>query len=298
MNNKFLDFLNKKNCFKLILGANNQDIKAIDELVEVYYKAGCRFFDISASSDIFNILNNKYNDIFICISIGVSDDMHFSKCKINNDKCTKCKKCFDVCIQNAIDKDFKIQNEKCIGCNKCKNLCPNNAIENYFSQNDWDFELLNKAPCAELHISTNNKQEIYSKFKMLHENYNGIISICLNRKMLSDNEIKETVFNLLSINKNIIIQADGNPMSGGCDDYNTTLQAIACGDFIRKNFRDIPLFLSGGTNSNTAKLAKMLDVEITGVSIGSYARHIVNIQNSMQDKINSAKNLIESVSNV
>lgn len=299
MSGNFFDFLNNKNCFKLILGANNQDTVSVIEIADIYYKAGCRFFDISLSKEIFNALNDKYKDIFICISVGVSDDIHFSKCEIISDKCIKCEKCFDVCIQNAINKDFKIQKEKCVGCNKCKVVCSQNAIENYQCNRRWDFELLNQAPCVELHISTRNKDEIYSKFKLLSENYNGVISICLNRKMLSDSEIIEVLSEMLKINnKNIIIQADGNPMSGGCDDYNTTLQAVACGDLIRKNFKNIQLFLSGGTNSNTAKLAKIFGVDITGVSIGSYARKILNNQNSMQDKINSARCLIESVTNV
>ena len=34
----------------------------------------------------------------------------------------------------------------------------------------------------------------------------------------------------------LIIQADGYPMSGGEDDYNTTLQAVATADVINKAF--------------------------------------------------------------
>ena len=34
----------------------------------------------------------------------------------------------------------------------------------------------------------------------------------------------------------MIIQADGYPMSGGEDDYNTTLQAVATADVINKAF--------------------------------------------------------------
>ena len=37
-------------------------------------------------------------------------------------------------------------------------------------------------------------------------------------------------------NGKVIIQADGYPMSGGQDDYNTTLQAVACADVINKKF--------------------------------------------------------------
>jgi hypothetical protein len=71
-------------------------------------------------------------------------------------------------------------------------------------------------------------------------------------------------------------------MSGGKDDYNTTLQAISIADVIQKNlkavdkrFVKLPILLSGGTNGQTAELARLCGVPYQGVSLGTHARKIV-----------------------
>ena len=94
-------------------------------------------------------------------------------------------------------------------------------------------------------------------------------------------------------------------ISGGEDDFNTTLQAVACADVINKKFNmrinkkekketsgkaalkskrfykrmdtrsSIPILLSGGTNSLSRKLSEMSGVRCNGIAIGTYARDIV-----------------------
>jgi hypothetical protein len=89
----------------------------------------------------------------------------------------------------------------------------------------------------------------------------------------------------------LIIQSDGYPMSGGEDDFNTTLQAIATADVLNKRFNmklrksknvliykkknEVNQLLSGGTNSLTAVLADQVGVKFQGVSLGTFARKIV-----------------------
>ena len=73
----------------------------------------------------------------------------------------------------------------------------------------------------------------------------------------------------------MIVQADGTPMSGGRDDYNTTLQAIATADIVSKLNLPVHILLSGGTNSKSIELSKLSGVPTAGVSIGTFARHLV-----------------------
>ena len=82
----------------------------------------------------------------------------------------------------------------------------------------------------------------------------------------------------------LIIQADGYPMSGGEDDYNTTLQAVATADVINKAFnmelnkRKKKIVYKKNrevTNSLTLNLAKQSGVNIQGVCIGTFARNII-----------------------
>jgi hypothetical protein len=92
-------------------------------------------------------------------------------------------------------------------------------------------------------------------------------------------------------------------MSGGEDDYNTTLQAISTADIINKKFniridkksvskdsskvitskvyrphshhQGVYIVLSGGTNSKSKELANMAGVRCNGVAIGTYARGVI-----------------------
>jgi hypothetical protein len=100
--------------------------------------------------------------------------------------------------------------------------------------------------------------------------------MCLDRSELSDNHLAARVRQAGEIvGERLIIQADGAPMSGGSDDFNTTLQAVACADIVRKSKTQAKILLSGGTNSKTVELAQMCGVKFHGVSIGTFARNLV-----------------------
>ena len=91
-------------------------------------------------------------------------------------------------------------------------------------------------------------------------------------------------------NDRLIIQADGIPMSGGTDDFNTTLQAISIADIINKDlklkdkkFKKLPILISGGTNSHTGDLARQCGVNFSGITIGTHAR--ATVKNYLKDEI-------------
>jgi hypothetical protein len=101
-----------------------------------------------------------------------------------------------------------------------------------------------------------------------------------------------------------IIQADGVPMSGGSNDYKTTLQAVAMAEIIQNANLPVYLTLSGGTNSKTMELCHQCNIYPNGVAIGSFARKIIkqyldtpdfwknaDVQNKA---VNSARELIKS----
>ena len=102
-----------------------------------------------------------------------------------------------------------------------------------------------------------------------------------------------------------IIQADGFPMSGGDDDYKTTLQAVATAEIVQNAKLPVYLMLSGGTNSKTTELAQMCGINYNAVAVGSYARKIVKkyIERSnfwtnhkiTEDALNTIKPLVDSI---
>jgi hypothetical protein len=145
----------------------------------------------------------------------------------------------------------------------------------------------------ELHAAVAEDGSIMKEWQMISEiNPDNHISMCLDRLHLSNFAFENRVEKAKEIaGDRLIIQSDGYPMSGGEDDYNTTLQAVATADILNKRFNmkirkktntliykkkiEINQLLSGGTNSLTAVLAKQAGVKFQGSSLGTFARQIV-----------------------
>lgn len=279
------DLLETKSCFKLVCGAGNEDAKEVEKLVALYAKAGCRFFDLSASLDIINaaklgLKHANVDDAYLCVSVGIKGDPHVNKAQIDVEKCIGCGQCDEICPQKAI-RYHKIKKVRCIGCNKCAKVCPKKAIS-YVSQ---DVDLSEVLPplieagidCIELHAMGLDMDEITQKWTYIKENFTGMLSVCTSRAQLSDEGLLKRIKTMIEgLNPySVIVQADGFPMSGGVDDYKTTLQAVATAEIVQNENLPVYILLSGGTNSKTAELAQMCGIQYHGISIGSYARKIV-----------------------
>ncbi len=285
--NKLKKYIKNKNSFKLILGANNENYETITKYIALYSLAGCKFFDINASKEALfaakkGLEYSKKEDCFICISVGGNNDPHFKKCKINEDNCKSCKKCICECPQDAISLDCNkviINEKKCIGCLKCLNICKYNAIQTYQKKVEFEniiSELKHECDCIEFHIVSDDIDDIDKKWDYLCQNFDGILSICTNRDVFTNKSLVLQIKKMISKNPDkTIIQADGAPMSGGKDDFNTTLQAIATADILLKAEIDVPIIVSGGTNTKTNELAELCKVNIDGIAVGSFARKIV-----------------------
>ncbi len=279
------EVLEAKNCFKLVCGAGNEDAKEVEKLVAIYAKAGCRFFDLSASEEIIDAARRGLefagvNDAYLCVSVGIKNDPHVNKAVVDYKKCISCCSCDEVCPQGAI-KYAKVKKYKCIGCGRCAKICPKGAIS-YVSEEKDLHEVLpplieKGIDCIEFHAMGLNDDEILQKWNYINEIYSGILSLCTSRGKLSDEKLVERVKKLTSVRQpyTTIIQADGFPMSGGKDDFKTTLQAVATAEIVQNENLPVYLLLSGGTNSKTAELAKLCGINVNGVSVGSFARKIV-----------------------
>jgi len=206
----------------------------------------------------------------------------------------------DICPQDAIYfKDFiRVDAQKCIGCEKCK--CENISYNSFHTQNfKEELEKVKKykVDIIELHIATFDMEDIFYKWNTLCEYYSGVLSICADRSKYSDEDLLKLLSEMIEIagKERVIIQADGNPMSGGEDTYQSTLQAIACAGLMKD--LGVPVFISGGTNSKTAQLAQQCNVRYNGITIGSYARKIVkNLDHLLYyEAVNAAKALVDSV---
>ena len=319
-----LDVLREKRCFKLICGAENEDEQEVERLVTIYSLAGCTMFDLSANVKIVDAAKRGLersgikNDRYLCVSVGTKGDSHISKAVINPKNCIKCGLCKRVCPQNTIienENSYEVNLSHCIGCNKCHNICPQNTIEMKYEIKDFKKilpPLIDAGiDCIEFHISTDDDDEIFTKWEYIKEIFSGNLSICINRSKCSDeviiNRLKKMIEGMPPYS--ITVQADGIPMSGGIDNYNSTLQAIAMADIIEKSNLPVNILISGGTNSKSTELAKLCQVNIDGISMGSYARKLIKDYIKREDffenkeifneALNLAKNLVNiSLSNL
>lgn len=278
------ELLKTKHCFKLICGAGNEDSEEVRRLVYLYALAGCRFFDLSANVEVVDAaleaINKAGVDAYVAVSIGIKGDPHTNKAVINYEKCVNCGSCEAVCPQGAIHY-VKIKKTKCIGCGKCWKVCPRNAISYVTEEKKLDEVLppiLAKGiDCIELHVDGHDENEIFSKWHYLNENFDGLLSICISRGKMGDETLVNRIKTMIEGRKpySTIIQADGFPMSGGNDNYKSTLQAVATAEIVQNAKLPVYLMLSGGTNEKTAELAQICEINYNAIAVGSYARKIV-----------------------
>ncbi len=305
--------LNDSKYFKLVCGAGNEDAEEVKRLTILYTLAGAKGMDVSANIEVvrscmegidiaFDLAKEFGVNLtvrpFIMVSVGMPGDRHVRKSYINLDVCLKCDLCIPVCPTDAIPESLVVIKDKCIGCGNCSAICPRNDIIHYEHNERKLRELLPKcleagAEQIELHAAVAEDESIMQEWKMINEvNPNNHNSMCLDRLHLSNFAFENRVEKAREIaGERLIIQSDGYPMSGGEDDFNTTLQAIATADVLNKRFNmklrkakniliykkenEVNQLLSGGTNSLTAVLAKQVGVKFQGSSLGTFARKIV-----------------------
>lgn len=328
------NLLDERNCFKLVCGAGNEDAREVEKLVALYSQAGCEFFDLSAKPEIIDAAKRALQGRkgYLCVSVGIKGDPHVRKAKIDYEKCRGCHKCEEICPQKAILIDTSSHyaehvrqiygrelnpselrtklTARCIGCGKCHQVCKNNAIS-FVSENKDLKEVLPQLiekgiDCIELH-AMGEADDWLEKWEYINSVYDGILSVCTARGHLSEKKMIERIEQMIKNRKpfTTIVQADGFPMSGGKDDYKTTLQAVATAEIVQNAELPVYIMLSGGTNSKSAKLAKMCGINYNGVAIGTFARKIVSKYIDRDDFLNNerifnealkiAKTLVETV---
>jgi len=308
--------------FKLVCGAGNENAAEVYKLTLVYTLAGANAFDVSAQPEIVKAcvtgIDHAYEladqfDVtipirpYIKVSVGMKGDHHVRKAIIS-EACVSCNLCIPVCPTDAIPAKLEVIRELCIGCGNCEAVCPPKISAIRYEHNERQLmEILPEclavgAENIELHAAVPDNETIMKEWEIVAAAQpDNFISLCLDRYHLSNVHLVERIKQAYEIaGDHLLIQADGVPMSGGNDDFNTTLQAIAIADIITKElltkdkrYKNIPILLSGGTNSFTGELARQCGVPFHGVSIGTHARKIVKELIS-QENFEDAQNLIGS----
>ncbi len=285
---KIKRIIESNKCLKLICGAGNENLKEVEKLAYIFSKCGFNLIDVCAKLEVINAAKSgikragKEDETAICVSIGLQDDTHMIKAVINNQKCTRCKNCIQNCMQDAIyseDEKIQVDDKKCIGCKQCDNICKEHAIifeHKYKNPHEMLLPLISEnIDCIEYHCSSEDEDRIIDLWNKIKSIYNGQLGICIDRSKFGDTKIIELLKKFNDNTSNLIIQCDGKPMSGGLNDLRSTLQTVAFAELIRSAGLNNFLILSGGTNAKSTYLASVLEVNINGIAVGSYARKLV-----------------------
>ena len=303
------DLLDKKQCFKLVCGAGNEDAIEVERLVTIYSKAGCMFFDVCAKPEIVDAAKRGLKnagiekDRYLCVSVGIDGDPHITKAIIDSEKCVKCGVCKSVCPHDAIieGEAYSVKKERCLGCTQCAKQCPNNAIEMVTQLQDYNEilpELVAKGlDCIEFHAITEDEADVDKKWQQIMDYFDGMLCISIDRSALGDVKLKQRVERMLSKRKpyTTIIQADGIAMSGSNDEFGTTLQSVATAQLFQNAKMPAYIMMSGGTNTKSTELAKMCGVRPNCLAVGSYARKIIKDYLVQDDILTNEKSMAEVV---
>lgn len=294
---KLKEIVLRRRLFKLVCGAGNEDPEEVKRLSFIFSLAGSTMLDLSANTNIVNaategirkayeiaplLCRNIKIKPYLNVSVGLKGDPHIRKVQIDLNKCSKCGQCIKACKQKAISDNFKVKKYRCIGCGHCEISCPKAAIQ--YINKRFDLEKIlplciqGGVETLELHAAVDDDNAFLTDWKIINNlAQDNFISLCIDRSHLSDKRLIERVKMAYELTgERLLIQADGIPMSGSeSDDYNNTLQAIACADIVQKCRIPVKIVLSGGTNHKTGLLAKQCGVVAHGVAVGSFARKIV-----------------------
>ncbi|AFY74876.1 Fe-S-cluster-containing hydrogenase subunit [Synechococcus sp. PCC 7502] len=283
-----LDSLRSHQWFKLICGASFQHLPAIRNLALVYTLAGNDCIDMAPDPAVIRAakegikvaqkLDKRASSPLIMVSFNAGEDPHFRKAKFSSDFCPSgCDRpCINICPTNAINLNGVIEN-LCYGCGRCLPVCPPQII--YTQEQVYAPELIKYEEINAIEIHTHIG--CTSEFKDLWEKLRDLIpQLQVVAVSFPDGEnLKEYLLELLEIMQpapaHLIWQTDGRPMSGDIGDGTTRAALLLAQKVLNFNLPRGFVQLAGGTNASTVSKVKFLNIPISGIAYGSYARKLI-----------------------
>ena len=282
---------------KLICGASNEDIVAIEDLCAIYSAAGVDYIDVAAEQSIVQAARKgiKWSkESFgtspgLMISISDGKDAHFRKAKFDPLKCPpNCPRpCEKICPTFAID-NSGIKQSKCYGCGRCIQSCPLNLISEYeynLSKDDLPSTLQTIQPDAvEIHTEINRIDSFAQVVGILKNSKTKLkkisVSCGLNQSLQRTNKPKDLLkalwerYEILNeLDVPLIWQLDGKPMSGDLAP-TTGKDTVKLFEIIGSDLPPGLIQLAGGTNGRTHEFLNVNNFP-DGIAFGSSARKIM-----------------------
>ncbi len=327
MNNFALESLRSHQWFKLICGASFQHLPAIRNLALVYTLAGADCIDMAPDPAVITaartgiaaakLLDQNVNSPLVMVSFNAGEDPHFRKAKFNPDSCpSECDRpCIPLCPTNAINNISGVIENLCYGCGRCLPVCPSQII--YTQEQIYKPELIatklgKSIDAIEIHTNSEYLAEFRNLWQSLGELIPNLQVVAVS--FPDSKNLKEYLMTLLEIMqpapRQLIWQTDGRPMSGDIGDGATRAALLLGKKVLDFNLPTGFVQLAGGTNGSTVNKLRSLNLPISGVAYGGYARKLVadlfdqlpsdrleEYPQILEEAVARAKNLVSQIKN-
>jgi Fe-S-cluster-containing dehydrogenase component len=291
---------------KMIVGAALKDYELIENYSYLFTHAGVEVLDISAfphsvisaKSGIKQALDedSSLKEPLIMVSINIGQDPHFRRIELDLDNCTDCLACVPTCPSNAFWVDeknnFRYNPDYCFGCSNCLPACDFSALSfNLWSPFDSSsLSELSELGAQAIEIHLNDDLEAFKVFyNQLEKNLFELESFCIGstvsdeaQLIQSANTVIESFLKKYPDEKICLIQVDGEALSGARfskdaekDQISITKAKIIVNNIEQKHseYKDrIFVQVAGGITEKTFSKIRLLNLDVNGIAIGSYAR--------------------------
>lgn len=274
-----------------------RDASKIETLATLYALAGASLFDVAAEPQVVEAawrgirqarawleappewLLRAYGELprpelepVVMVSITLEGDRHTEIAVVELDVCTRCDLCTEVCPPGAIV-NGDVETTICTGCMLCVPVCPPICITMVQRETAPDLEACWEAGARalEIHTGAADPAEV-AQYRAIAENWQsrgGVLAYSIDGKQLG--YPRALALALEVGGPDVIIQADGKPISGTVGD-KSTIPALRLARHLLRN--GVPGFIqvAGGANDRTGILADRHEISLAGVGMGSFAR--------------------------
>lgn len=282
-----LDDLAHRAFFKLIAGGSFSETERLKALMAAYGKAGVSAVDVSANRNVveaaIEALGTLEKPPALMVSFPLDADPHFRKIELAQDACVSCDACLPVCPTGVFTSGEPLQVETplCYGCGRCVPICPPQALglAPFTVHPDLPYVLgLAQVHAVEIHTTHADPvmvDTLYAELGPLLKD--KLISVCYRPQTMPVERAVAFLEALLGHTTSpVIVQVDGNPMSG-TEAPDCSLPALdAAKAFAPYLPQQCFLTISGGINAHTAEYLKQPEyLPIQGVGMGTAARKAV-----------------------
>ncbi|MEB3348846.1 MAG: LdpA C-terminal domain-containing domain [Cyanobacteriota bacterium] len=291
---------------KVIAGASNQDLEAIEDLAGIYALAGIHCLDVAADRAVVAAARRGLawaaarggHRPWLMVSLSDGEDPHFRKAWFDPEVCPcDCSRpCERVCPAHAIGEPATgapgVQAAKCYGCGRCLPICPEGLIEErsqVLGAAAVAAELAALAPDAvEVHTSLGREGAFAERVQQIVAAGVPLRRLSVScglegsapRDRRAPAQLAATLWQRFATLRRHglppLWQLDGRPMSGDIG-TGTAHAAVRLFEQVAAMAPPGPLQLAGGTNAGTGALWLRTDRRLrlpycAGVAFGGSAR--------------------------